>query len=123
MDLNVAKKFRAEIEHIVHRRSSACSCERSDAKKLPFVLNFCFSWDAEGALLRLRLVTASRPTYEASPSFASCYALATARSRPAPVCSAAASFARQKPPPTPLHVRGGDIALLCEQSVAGLNQI
>ena len=46
-------------------------------------------------------------TYEASPSFASCYALATAKSRPSP-----------KPSPTPLHVKGGDATLLM-QSVAG----
>ena len=63
---------------------------KAEAKELPF----SFSWEAEGALLRLWLVTASRPTYEASPSFASCYALATAKSRPSP-----------KPSPTPLHVR------------------
>nr|WP_315018592.1 hypothetical protein [uncultured Campylobacter sp.] len=63
----------------------------------------------EGALLRLRLVTASRPTYEALPSFVSCYALATARSRPSP-----------KPSLTLLHVQGGDTALLA-QSVANLN--
>ena len=69
-------------------------------------LFFFFSGE-EGALLRLRLVTASRPTYEASPSFASCYALATAKSRPSP-----------KPSPTPLHVKGGDATLLM-QSVAG----
>ncbi|WP_314978498.1 hypothetical protein, partial [Campylobacter rectus] len=54
----------------------------SRAKSSLLYLLFFFSWGTEGALLRLRLVTASRPTYEASPSFASCYALATARSRP-----------------------------------------
>ena len=47
--------------------------ERSEAKQKSFLLypSFSFSLGEEGVLLRLWLVTASRPTYEASPSFAS----------------------------------------------------
>ena len=51
---------------------------------LVFIPAYLFSLGEEGALLRPRLVTASRPIYEASPSFASCYALATAEGRPSP---------------------------------------
>ena len=40
--------------------------------------------------------------------------------RTRPRLLAAASAATQKPPPFPLHVRGGDTALLA-QSVANLN--
>ena len=59
----------------------------------------------KGALLRLRLVTASRPTYEASPSFASALPRNCRRqTRPPSACSC--ELAKQTPPPTPLHVRG-----------------
>ena len=89
-----------------------CSCEAKPKQKSSLLYPpFSFSWVAEGV-----------STYEASPSFASCYALATAEGRPSPFLLAAASAATQKPSPTPLHVKGSDIALLT-QSVASLNQI
>ena len=61
--------------------------ERSEAKQKSFLLypSFSFSLGEEGVLLRLWLVTASRPTYEASPSLLR-LCLATAGGRPAPVC-------------------------------------
>ncbi len=59
------------------------SCERSEAKELPFMSAFLFLWERKG--FYLRSVAPSSP----------------------------------KPSLTPLHVQGGDIALLYEQSVAG----
>ena len=39
------------------------SCERNDAKEPHFYIHFFLSLGEEGALLHLRLVTASKPTY------------------------------------------------------------
>ena len=45
------------------KESASTRRGKAEAKELPFVSTFLFSWVAEGVLLRLRLVTASRPTY------------------------------------------------------------
>ena len=53
---------------------------------------FSFLWERKGVLLTVCLQLRAKRS-RASPSFASCYALATAEGRPSP-----------KPSPTPLHV-------------------
>ena len=55
---------------------------------------FSFLWERKGVLLTVCLQLRAKRS-RASPSFASCYALATAEGRPSP-----------KPSPAPLHVRG-----------------
>ena len=116
------KRLRAQRSLFVMERSDGS--EHSEAKQRSSLLYppFSFSWVAEGALLRLRLVTTSRPTYAlftatseavSSPqgdgserseaksrapfSFASCYALATAKGRPAPVCLQLLAQRRRSP--------------------------
>ena len=58
-----------------------------------FISTFSFLWERKGFYLRSCLQLRAKRS-RASPSFASCYALATAEGRPSP-----------KPSPAPLHVR------------------
>ena len=77
-----------------------------------FVSTFLFflGW-RKGFLLTVCLQLRAKRS-RASPSFTSRFALVTVWDRPSPM-----------PSPTPLHVRGGGMALLYEQSIVNWNQI